>query len=175
MNDGATNRDRPNFARAMAASVLLVAAAAGAVAAAGAAAPPLAALTLRAVAPATVRADAPRDISVVIENGGTTPVRVLPNMVRLRIEGAGAEYVPYPGPPVDPWGGARELAPGASAAVAFVDASDKRGVWRLPPGNYRIVPVYNVPPDLAPPATIADPSRVWRGRLEGPPVSMRVM
>ena len=167
----------------MAASVLLVAA--GAVVAAGtvvaaaagaaAAALPLAALTLRAVAPATVRADAPRDVSVVIENGGTTPVLVLPNMVRLRIEGAGAEYVPYPGPPVDPWGGASELAPGASATVAFVDASDKRGVWRLPPGNYRIVPVYDVPPDLAPPATIADPSRVWRGRLEGPPVSMRVM
>jgi hypothetical protein len=31
-----------------------------------------------------------------------------------------------------------------------------------------------VPPDLAPPATVANPSRRWRGRLESPPATMTV-
>jgi len=160
--------ERRKVAQAMAAAALLVAAGAAA------AASPLAPLRLRAFAPATVSANEPRDISVTIENGGTTPVLVLPNMVRLRVEGVGAQYTPYPGPPIDPWGGAHELAPRATATVAFGNASDKRGVWRLPPGKYRIIPVYDVPADLAPPATIADRSRIWRGRLEGSPASMRV-
>ena len=52
----------------------------------------------------------------------------LPNLVRLRCEGERAEYLPYPGPPVDPRGGAHELVPGARMTVRFRDASDKRGV-----------------------------------------------
>jgi hypothetical protein len=31
-----------------------------------------------------------------------------------------------------------------------------------------------VPSDLAPPATVANPSRRWRGRLESPPATMTV-
>ena len=116
-----------------------------------------------------------RDISVMIANGGTTPVRVLPNQVRLRIEGIGAEYVPYPGPPIDPWDGVRELVPAATVTVVFIDTSDRRGVWRLQPGNYRITAVYDMPPDLAPPSTIVDGSRVWRGRLESSPTLMKVV
>jgi len=168
MTSGEANRDRRSVAQAIAASALLLAAGAAA------AASPPALLTLRVSAPASVKTNEPRDISVMIENGGTTPVLVLPNMVRLRIEGSGAEYVPYPGPPIDPWGGTRELAPGAIATVVFINASDKRGVWRLPPGNYRIIAVYDVPSDLAPPATIADPGRTWRGRLESLPALMSV-
>jgi len=168
MNTGEANRDRRKFAQAIAASALLVAAGAAA------ATSPPALLTLRVSAPASVKSNEPRDISVLIANGGTTPVLVLPNMVRLRIEGSGAEYVPYPGPPIDPWGGAHELAPGAIATVVFINASDKRGVWRLPPGNYRIIAIYDVPADLAPPATIADPRRFWRGRLESLPTKMSV-
>lgn len=137
------------------------------------AAPP-APVSLRVLAPRAVSVNQPRDISVLITNGGATRVMVLPNMVRLRIEGIGAEYVPYPGPPIDPWDGARDLAPGATATILFPDTSDKRGVWRLPPGEYRITAVYEVPPDLSPPATIADPSQVWRGRLESPPATMTV-
>ena len=152
----------------MAASALLVAASAAA------AASPPAPLTLRVIAPAAVSANEPGDISVMVANGGTTPVLVLPNRVGLRIEGSGAQYVPYPGPPIDPWGDARELAPGATATVVFRNASDKRGIWRLPPGNYRIIPLYDVPPDLVPPATIADRSPVWRGHLEGSPALMSV-
>ena len=129
---------------------------------------------LRVLAPAAIRANEPRDISVTITNGGATPVVVLPNMVRLRIDGEHAQYVPYPGPPIDPWEGARELAEGASAAVLFRDASDKRGVWRLPPGDYRVRALYEVPPDLTPPAGLASPNRVWRGRVESEPVSMTV-
>jgi hypothetical protein len=82
-----------------------------------------------------------RDVLVTVANGGSAPVVMLPNMVRLRIEGAGAEYVPYPGPPVDPWAGAREMAPGATTTVEFRDTSDKRGLWRLPPGSHRIIAV----------------------------------
>jgi hypothetical protein len=152
----------------MAAWALLVAA--GAVAAASPPAP----LALRVIVPATVSANEPRDISVMIANGGTATVLVLPNRVSLRIEGSGAQYVPYPGPPIDPWGDARELAPGATATVVFSNASDKRGIWRLPPGNYRIIPLYDVPPDLVRPATIADRSPVWRGHLEGSPALMNV-
>jgi len=99
-------------------------------------------------------------------------VAVLPNMVRLRIEGAGAQYVPYPGPPIDPWEGASELAPGGAATVEFRDTSDKRGIWRLPPGSHRITAVYEVTADLAPPQTMANPGGVWRGRLESQPVTM---
>ena len=115
-----------------------------------------------------------RDIAVTIANGGSAPVVVLPNMVRLRIEGAGAEYVPYPGPPIDPWAGASELVPGGTVTVEFRDTSDKRGIWRLPPGSHRIAALYEVTTDLAPPPTIANPGRVWRGRLESPPVTMIV-
>lgn len=168
MNAAEANRDRLIFVWAMAASAVLVAAAAAA------AASPPAPLALRVVAAAAVSANEPRDISVMIANGGTTPVLVLPNRVGLRIEGSGAQYVPYPGPPIDPWGDARELAPGATATVVFSNASDKRGIWRLPPGNYRIIPLYDVPPDLVPPATIADRSLVWRGHLEGSPASMSI-
>ena len=102
------------------------------------------------------------------------PVLVLPKMVRLRIEGSGAQYVPYPGPPIDRWGDARELAPGATVTVVLSNTSDKRGIWRLPRGDYRIIPLYDVPPDLVPPATIADRSPVWQGHLEGSPASMSV-
>ena len=97
---------------------------------------------------------------------------VLPNMVRLRIEGAGAEYVPYPGPPIDPWAGASELAPGGTVTVEFRDTSDQRGIWRLPSGSHRITAIYEITTDLAPPQTIANPGRVWRGRLESLPVTM---
>lgn len=168
MKIGAANRDRRSFVQAVAVSALLVAADA----AAGAS--PSAPLELRVSAPAALIASQSHDISVVITNIGTTRVRVLPNLVRLRIEGHGAQYVPYPGPPVDPWGDARELAPGETATVAFISASDRRGIWRLPPGNYQIIAVYDVPSDLAPPATIADPDRVWRGKLQSLPASSRV-
>ena len=129
---------------------------------------------LRVTAPATVSAAEPRDVSVTISNEGMSPMVTLPNLVRLRIEGARAEYVPYPGPPIDPWDGAAELAAGAIMTVHFRDASDKRGVWRLPPGEYRVIALYEVPPELAAPPTIAGPSRVWRGRVESPPASMTV-
>ena len=137
-------------------------------------APPPTRVSLCVFAPRAVNVNEPRAISVMITNGGATRLMVLPNMVRLRIEGIGAEYVPYPGPPIDPWDGARDLAPGATATILFPDTSDKRGVWRLPPGEYRITALYEVPPDLAPPATIADPSRVWRSRLESPPPTVTV-
>jgi hypothetical protein len=161
-------RGRRHCAGAITALVLLVAAGTAVESA------PLASLSLRVSAPANVDASGPRDISVTIANGGARPAVVLPNMVRLRIDGAGAEYVPYPGPPVDPWAGARELVSGATATVLFRNASDRRGVWRLPPGRYRIIARYDVPPDLAPPATIADPDRIWRGRMESPPAMMIV-
>jgi len=137
----------------------------------GAAAPPVP-LSLRASAPARVAVGDSRDIAVTIANDGSAPVVVLPNMVRLRIDGAGAEYVPYPGPPIDPWASASELAPGGTVTVEFRDTSDKRGIWRLPPGSHRITAVYEVTTYLAPPQTIADPGRVWRGRLESPPMMM---
>jgi hypothetical protein len=137
----------------------------------GAAAPPVP-LSLRVSAPARVAVGESRDIGVTIANNGSAPVVVLPNMVRLRIDGAGAEFVPYPGPPVDPWVGASELAPGGTVKVEFRDTSDKRGTWRLPPGSYLVAALYEVTTDLAPPQTIANPGRVWRGRLESPPVTM---
>ena len=135
---------------------------------------PPAPLTLRVSAPTRLHGNDARDISVTIANAGSEPVLVLPNSARLRIEGTGAQYVPYPGPPIDPWGGAHELAPGATATVVFRDTSDKRGVWRLPPGTYRITAIYEVPADLAPPASIANPGRTWRGRVESPPATMTV-
>jgi len=131
-------------------------------------------LTLDLIVPPVVAADVPRDIAVRLTNKSTAPLLVLPNMLRLRIEGRRAEYVPHPGPPVDPWGGARELAPGAAMRVDFPDTSDKRGVWRLPPGNYRVRAVYEVPRDLKPPASVAGPAQVWRGRLESAPALMTI-
>jgi len=116
-----------------------------------------------------------RDIVVDIRNGDTVPILILPNLVRLRIEGARAEYVPRPGPPVDPWQGALQLAPDAGARLRFADASDKSGVWRLPPGDYRIVAVYEVPRDLLPASAIAGPGRLWRGRIESPSAAMTVV
>jgi hypothetical protein len=41
----------------------------------------------------------------------------------------------------------------ASRRVVFSDVYGKRGVWRMPPENYRIIPFYDVPADLVPPAT----------------------
>jgi len=158
----------PNVAASFWFGTLLVAAGIGV-----AAAPP-AALSLRVSAPARVNIGESRDISATIANVGTAPIVVLPNMVRLRIEGAGAEYLPYPGPPVDPWAGARELEPGGTVTVEFHDTSDKRGVWRLPPGSHRITALYEVPTDLGPLPTFASPGRVWRDRLESLPVTMIV-
>lgn len=131
-------------------------------------------LTLDLIVPPVVAADVPRDIAVRLTNKSTAPLLVLPNMLRLRIEGRRAEYVPHPGPPVDPWGGARELAPGTTMRVDFPDTSDRRGVWRLPPGNYRVRAIYEVPRDLRPPPSVADPAQVWRGRLESAPALMTI-
>ena len=125
-------------------------------------------LSIRVSAQGADGASAQRDIAVTIANVSDAPVRLLPNLVRLRIEGIGAEYVPYPGPPIDPWGGTRILAPGATATIVFRDASDKRGVWRLPPGTYRVTAIYDVPHDLAPPESLAGKEQPWRGRLESP-------
>jgi hypothetical protein len=47
-------------------------------------------------------------------------------------------------------------------------------VWRLPPGNYRITAIYEVPHDLASPASIADSARVWRGQWASAPAMMTV-
>jgi len=135
---------------------------------------PAAPLVLSVSAPTAVKGSEARDVLATLTNIGTTPVLVLPNLVRLRIEGPGTGYVPYPGPPVDPWGGAHELAPGLHATVVFRDTSDKRGVWRLPRGGFSITAVYEVTPDLVPPSRFLDPARLWRGRLESSPVKMTV-
>ena len=164
----AANRVRRISARAWVVLVLVTTAGMGATEA------PSASLSIRVTVPARMNAGEPRDIAVTIGNGGATPVLVLPNMVRLRVEGIGAEYVPYPGPPIDPWGGAREMAPGATMTVEFRNASDRRGVWRLPPGNYRITALYEVPSDLTPLPSVANAGRIWRGRLESPPTPMVV-
>jgi hypothetical protein len=156
------------FAGAVTAGVVLAAAGAAALAA------PPAPISIRVSAPEKVSSGEPRDITVTIANAGTAPVLVLPNQVRLRIEGVHAEYLPYPGPPIDPWGGALELVPQATTTVLFPDTHDKRGIWRLPPGDYRVTALYDVPPDLAAPATIPHPERVWRGRLESSPATMTV-
>ncbi len=126
-------------------------------------------LSIRVSAQRTGSGSAQRDIGVTITNVSRAPVRLLPNLVRLYIEGDGAEYVPYPGPPIDPWGDTRMLAPGTTATLVFRDASDRRGIWRLPPGTYRVTAVYDVPKDLAPPESIAGQQPPWRGRLESPP------
>jgi hypothetical protein len=99
----------------------------------------------------------------------------LPNLVRLHIEGVGAEYMPYRGPAIDSWTGTTELAPGKSTTVVFRDAADKRGVWRLPPGDYRISARYHVPPELAAPPTVSHRERVWRGMVRSAPVAMTVL
>ena len=125
-------------------------------------------LSIRVSAQGANRGSARRDIAVTITNVSGAPVRLLPNLVRLRIEGTGAEYVPYPGPPIDPWGGTRILAPGTTATIVFRDASDKRGVWRLPPGTYQVTAIYDVPHDLASPESINGKEQPWRGRLESP-------
>lgn len=130
---------------------------------------------LRVSAPSRVAAGAPRDISVAFINPGGTAIVVLPNLLRLHIDDAGAQYLPYPGPAIDPWGGATELAPGGSTALVFRDASDRRGIWRLPPGEYRVSAVYDVPADLAAPRSLIQPDRVWRGQVRSPPVVMTVL
>ncbi len=140
------------------------------------AAPPPATLTLRAHAPATVSGTASRDISVTVARAAEARIGG-DALVRRHWQPALRSARPAAHPPLrrrHPWDGARELAPGATSTVVFSDASDKRGVWRLPPGRYRVVPVYDVPVDLAPPAVITDPGRVWRGHLEGSPVWMTV-
>jgi hypothetical protein len=122
-----------------------------------------------------VRAGEARDIVVTISNDGAGPVVVLPNAARLRIEGRAAQYVPYPGPAIDPWQGARQLAPGERMTVPFPDASDRRGIWKLPPGEYRVVATYEVPHDLAPPRELTGAGLVWRGRVESAAAPMIVL
>jgi hypothetical protein len=155
-------RRRRTAIRTVAAALLV---AAGLPAGAAASAP----LSIRVSAQRTGNGQTQRDIEVALANVSRAPVSVLPNLVRLRIVGAGAAYVPYPGPPIDPWGDAQMLAPGAAATLVFRDASDRRGVWRLPPGTYRVTAIYDVPKDLAPPESIAGQQPPWRGRLESPP------
>jgi hypothetical protein len=135
---------------------------------------PQAPIALGVSAPTSFNSGESRDVSVTMTNVSTTPVLVLPNLLRLRIEGAGAEYVPYPGPPIDPWEGARELAPGLQVTIRFSDTSDKRGIWRLPRGNFSITAIYEVPTDLVPPSRIPDLGRLWRGRVQSSPARMAV-
>jgi hypothetical protein len=168
MNLARAAQDRRMAVRAIAATLILLSAGNAADAT------PPAPIVLSVSAPTSVKSGGSRDVSVTMTNVGTTPVLVLPNVLRLRIEGAGAEYVPYPGPPIDPWDGARELAPGLHATVLFRDTSDKRGIWRLPRGSFSITAVYEVTPDLAPPSRIAGAGRLWRGRVQSSPVTMVV-
>jgi hypothetical protein len=130
---------------------------------------------LRVSAPPSLAAAGPRDLSVTVTNPGQGSIIVLPNLVRLQIDGAGAHYVPYPGPAIDPWAGATALAPGGSTTVVLRDTSDRRGVWRLPPGEYRANAVYDVPADLAPPPAFRQPERVWRGQVRSPLAAMTVL
>lgn len=138
------------------------------------AAEPAAPLTVRVSVPALLKPKDARDVTVTLANESAKPVLVLPNLVRLRIEGAGAEYVAYPGPPVDPTEGARTLAPGATEKVVLRDTSDKRGVWRLPPGAYRVVALYEVPAELRLSTPGLDAASLWRGRLESAAVPFTV-
>jgi hypothetical protein len=155
-------------------AVLFTAAALGTITAIAAEGASHAAAPFRLSAPVAPDPRAPRDLAVNIVNTAANAQWVLPNLIRLRAEGAGAQYVPYPGPAIDPWGGARELAPGESATVLFRDASDRRGVWRLPPGSYRIRAIYDVPENLAVAPFVSDAGRVWRGRSESPAAAMSV-
>jgi hypothetical protein len=98
-----------------------------------------------------------------VADPGARPILVVPNLVRLRFDGAGAEYVPYPGLALAPRQRALQLAPVAQTRFLPTHASGRRGVSRLPPGDCWIVAVQEVPPDLRPPEPSLEAAGLWRG------------
>ena len=75
-----------------------------------------ASLTIRVQSSTPVYDDpAEFELSIIVQNRGSSPLVVLPQALRrvYAAVGAGsAEYSPYPGPPVPPWKGAFSLQPG---------------------------------------------------------------
>jgi hypothetical protein len=66
-------------------------------------APPAGPLSLRVSMASVLKPEDPRDVTVTFTNQSAQPLVVLPRLLRLQFEGSGAEYVPYPGPRLDPW------------------------------------------------------------------------
>jgi hypothetical protein len=60
-------------------------------------------------------------------------------------------------------------------SVVFLDASDRSGVWRLLPGDYRVSAPYDVPADLVAPQVFGRHEPVWQGQVRSPQAVMTVL
>ena len=118
-------------------------------------------------------------LQVVFENVGDTPTAILPPSMRrhYRALGAGrATYIPYPGPPIYPWGGAFALRPGETRTVTLAGMRDGDGHWTLEPGAYELSVRYVVDEGVAGPSVPIEARRelggapIWVGALETPAI-----
>lgn len=97
---------------------------------------------------------------------------VLPGQLGWEIRslsGNALEYVPFPGPALSPWEGARVIAPGERVELKQTGVRDRDGIWKLAPGAYQLSVGYEVPIDFEReagprPGHLAG-KKLWSGRL----------
>ena len=112
------------------------------------------------------------ELSVIIQNLGSSRLVVLPQSLRREYSAAAsgsATYTPYPGPPVPPWKGAFSLEPGQSRTLAFVGMRDGDGSWKIDPGRYELRVRLSVSGETARSAEkhVAHfGAAIWRGNLQ---------
>ena len=111
-------------------------------------------------------------LSIFFQNLGKEKIIILPESTRRIYQGKGqgvAKYVPFPGPPIYPWGGAFLLLPGQKNEIKYVGMRDRDGIWVLEPGTYNLSMQFIVPQDLAVGYGREFPNskdQVWIGRIE---------
>ena len=111
-------------------------------------------------------------LSIFFQNLGKEKIIILPESTRRIYQGKGqgvAKYVPFPGPPIYPWGGAFLLLPGQKNEIKYVGMRDRDGIWVLEPGTYNLSMQFIVPQDLAGGYGREFPNskdQVWIGRIE---------
>ena len=112
------------------------------------------------------------EFSVIVQNRGDFPLVVLPHAIRRdysALDSGSVEYLPYPGPPMPPWGGAFSLQPGQTRTLTFIGMRDGDGSWNIEAGRYELRMILSVSSDIARSAKkhVAHfGAAIWQGDLQ---------
>jgi len=113
------------------------------------------------------------DATVYLTNTGEKPLVLFGPSCRLRVEGAGADYIYKTKPPFAPGCDPRTLAAGETVIFRFSGLQDSHGGWQLLPGKCRLTALYA----LSEKHFRQFPARwknAWLGEIETKPVPLEI-
>ena len=111
------------------------------------------------------------NLSVTFQNTSDKQFIVFPVYVRRNytsLDGKKAEYIPYPGPAINPWPTAIVLNGGEVKTANFKGMQNGDGIWTLEPGQYELGAILTIAPEAIF-GVVPDKYKgmdIWRGSIE---------